>query len=260
MIKLITCDIDGTLIPHVSMDLDPAYFDIIRRLRDKGVAFAAASGRQHFRLREMFEPVAKDIYFICENGAVVFDGDRMLSTTLLDPDKAVALIHEILAHDELEVLISGAKSCYLLPKTEEYLRLIRDEIGYRTTVVSSVDDIPEAIIKVSAYRKDGAAAVADQFARWGEEFNMAIAGPEWLDFTLSDKGTGLDVICEDLGISPRDVMSFGDNFNDAPLLDKAGVPYIMSGACETLLDRYEHHCDCVADELEKFLTNCDENR
>ncbi len=257
MIKLITCDIDGTLIPHVSMELDPVYFDLIRRLREQGVAFAAASGRQFFRLRQMFAPVADDIFFICENGAVVSDGDRILSTTAFDRQKAHELASRILEHDELELLISGPESCYIIPKTEDYATLIRDELGYLTTVVSSLDEITEPIVKVTAYRKAGAAAVAPQFEEWGKVFSMAIAGPEWLDFTLSDKGTGLDVICGEMGISPAEVMSFGDNFNDVPLLDKVGAPFIMAGACDELLARYPRHCDLVSTELENFLQNSD---
>lgn len=259
MIKLVTCDIDGTLIPHVSMELDPVYFDYIRRLKEKGVAFAAASGRQYFRLRQMFAPVANDIFFICENGAVVSDGDRLLSTTALDEQNARKLAAQILADDELEVLISGPENCYILPKTQDYVRLVCEELGYQTTIVSSLDDIREPIVKVTAYRKAGAAAIAPLFTDWGAVFNMAIAGPEWLDFTLSDKGTGLSVICEEMGISPAEVMSFGDNYNDLPLLDKVGTPFIMASACDELLRRYPLHCRVVSEELDKFLTNTDKN-
>jgi len=258
MIRLVTSDLDGTLLHDINAQLSPDIFPLIRRLKEHGIAFAAASGRQHFRLRQMFAQVAQDIYFICENGAVVYKGDEPLSETRLDQQQAHELIADILAHPECEVLISGAKTCYLIPKTDEYVHLIRDLIGYRTDIVSSVDEIPEAIIKVSAYRKDGALAVKPHFCpKWDKVFNSAIAGPEWLDFTLSDKGTGLDVICADMGISPAEVMSFGDNYNDAPLMDKAGYPYIMENAVDALKARYPYRCVRVEDTLEKFLSELD---
>ncbi len=259
MIRLITCDIDGTLLLDGAWELDEAYFPLIRQIRERGIAFAAASGRQHDRLRRMFAPVADDILFICENGAVVFDGDRKLSETRLDEDKAHRLIAEILAVEECEVLISGAESCYLIPKTEDYVHLIRDLIGYRTVIVSSVDEIPEKIIKVSAYRKEGAAAIAPRFDEWTAHFNTAIAGNEWLDFTLSDKGTGLDEICAALGIGHDEVMSFGDNYNDLPLLQKAGHPFIMDNADEPLLRRFPRHCHNVHQTLTDFLARGEEN-
>lgn len=254
MIRLVTSDLDGTLLLGGSWELDPAIFERIRRLKAHGIAFAAASGRQYFRLRQMFEPVAEDIYFIAENGAVVFEGDRLLSETRLDPVKARTLMEDILARPDCEVLISGANSCYLLPKSEEYVHLIRDLIGYRTVIVDSLDDIPEPVIKVSAYRKEGASVLYPVFApQWEATFNMAIAGHEWLDFTLSDKGTGLDEICRAMGIAPADVMSFGDNYNDLPLLQKAGHPYIMENAAEDLRARFEHRCTRVEETLDAFL-------
>ena len=45
MIKLIVSDVDGTLVPDGSPDLDPEVFDIILKLREKGMQFVVASGR-----------------------------------------------------------------------------------------------------------------------------------------------------------------------------------------------------------------------
>ena len=39
MIKLIVSDVDGTLVPDGSPDLDPEVFDIILKLREKGMQF-----------------------------------------------------------------------------------------------------------------------------------------------------------------------------------------------------------------------------
>ena len=205
----------------------------------------------------MFEPVAKDIFFICENGAVVYEGDTPVSETRLDPQKARALMEQILAHPECEILISGAKSCYLLPKKGEncdYVRHIRETLGYRTTIVNSLDEIEEPIIKVTASRWDGVDAILSDFAMWESEFSMAVAGKEWLDFTLADKGTGLDDITARMGIDNKDVMSFGDNFNDLPLLRKAGHPYVMENGAAALKERFPNHCVRVADTLEEFLS------
>lgn len=259
MIRLITSDLDGTLLQGGSWELSGDIFPLIRRLTAHGIPFAVASGRQHFRLREMFDEVAQEIYFICENGAVVYKGDTPLCETALDTQKAHELIGEIVAHPLCdEVLISGAKSCYLMTDNEEYIHLIRDLLGYRTQIISSVDEIPEPIIKVTAYRKDGAAILQPLLCpTWDKVFHGAIAGHEWLDFTLADKGMGLDVICKDLGISPDDVMSFGDNYNDAPLMDKVGYPYIMDNAADALKARYPYHCSRVNDVLEKFLNELD---
>lgn len=53
---------------------------------------------------------------------------------------------------------------------------------------------------------------------------MAAAGPDWVDFGLADKGKGLRELCAGLGIHPEEVVAFGDNWNDAAMLETAGRP------------------------------------
>ena len=45
MIKLIVSDVDGTLVPEGTNDIDPELFTLIRRLKAQGIYFAVASGR-----------------------------------------------------------------------------------------------------------------------------------------------------------------------------------------------------------------------
>ena len=100
-IKLIVSDIDGTLIPYGERDLPEALFPMIRALREKGVLFCPASGRQYRSLRRLFAPVANEFAYLCENGAVVIgmgaeDAAPLLCKTPMTPrDKAVALCEAI---------------------------------------------------------------------------------------------------------------------------------------------------------------------
>lgn len=49
MIKLIVSDIDGTLVKDGTLDINPEYMDVIRKLTEKGIHFVACSGkRYHF--------------------------------------------------------------------------------------------------------------------------------------------------------------------------------------------------------------------
>ena len=71
MIKLVASDVDGTLLPEGSSDMNPELYDVIRRLKEKGIVFAAASGRQMNSVRRVFRPVLDDVYFISNNGGYV---------------------------------------------------------------------------------------------------------------------------------------------------------------------------------------------
>ena len=55
MIKVIASDMDGTLIPHYGDGVPEEMFQMIRKFREHGIQFMAASGRQHANLQYMFE-------------------------------------------------------------------------------------------------------------------------------------------------------------------------------------------------------------
>ena len=57
MIKLVASDIDGTLVPEGTTSIDPEFYEIIRKLKKKGILFAGASGRQYSSMRALLDPV-----------------------------------------------------------------------------------------------------------------------------------------------------------------------------------------------------------
>ena len=79
MIKLIASDLDGTLLKNGAQELPPDIFPIIRELRQKGIRFVAASGRQYYNLRLLFKPVMDEIFYIAENGSLCICNDKILS-------------------------------------------------------------------------------------------------------------------------------------------------------------------------------------
>ena len=232
MIRLVASDIDGTLLQGGARALSDELFGLIRVLKKRGILFCAASGRQYRSMRALFAQAEDDIAYLCENGAIVYRGGSVVSKLAMERADALALIGQIQAQEQCEVLISGADTSYLIPKHP---------------------DIPEDILKVSAYCRDGAASHAQTLgAPWKAAYSVAVAGEKWLDFTRADKGTGLAALCGELGVRPQEVIAFGDNFNDVPMLDLVGSPYIMQGAVPALLERYPMQCARVEDVLRKL--------
>lgn len=263
MIKLIASDIDGTLIPYGKSQLPDELFPLIRRLRRAGVLFCPASGRQYHSLRVLFAPVADEICYLCENGAAVFgpgteaDAPLLSKTPMPRPD-ALALARAILAAPGCDVLISGERTGYLCRCGERILRDMRERVKNMIQIVENVEDITEDMIKVSAFCPGGPEAPAELLGpRFGAAFHMAAAGPDWLDFTLADKGTGLRGLCAALEIDPGDVCAFGDNWNDVPMLEAAGTAVLMDTAAPGLRERFPRQCRSVPEELKSILTQAE---
>lgn len=82
---------------------------------------------------------------------------------------------------------------------------------------------------------------------------MAAAGPDWVDFTLANKGTGIRTLCKALGIAPQEVAAFGDNWNDRAMLQAVGEPWLMSAADPELRAQFPRQCADVLTVLEEIL-------
>ncbi len=256
MIKLVACDIDGTLLHGNETRIKPVIFDRITRLKQKGILFCAASGRQYTNLRRLFSPVAHEIYFLCENGAAVYGPGNpglLLDKTVMDRGLVEQLAHEIAAQPNCEVFISGVNSGYLCPKTPDALEAILYFVD-NITVVSKFNEITEDFLKVSAYCRDGAEKYQSVFGpKWTSHFNMAVSGEKWLDFTIADKGVGIKTVCKALGINPQDIMAIGDNYNDLPMLKLVGSPVIMENAAPELKKMFRQKCRNVETVLDQLL-------
>lgn len=256
MIRFIASDIDGTLLQNGERQISDRFFREASRLMDRGVAVCAASGRQYQSLRNLFAPIADRMYFLCENGAVVYgpgEPPKLLSQTVIDRATSLKLCHDILDIPDCEVLISGTNVSYLCPKTQAYVDHIQYFVGNNVAILPNPEAMPEEFVKISAYFKAGAQHV-DPLLRpqWEDRFQIAIAGACWLDFTQADKSTGIRALCSHLHIAPEEAMAFGDNYNDIPMLDSVGHPYLMSSSAEPLRQRYPTQCNRVEDVLEEF--------
>ena len=68
MIKLIASDLDGTLLPEGTPDIDPKIYEVIRRLQNAGITFVAASGRNYESVMSIFGCMERELMVISDNG------------------------------------------------------------------------------------------------------------------------------------------------------------------------------------------------
>lgn len=259
MIKLVVSDIDGTLLPYGETKLSEEIFPLIEQLKARGIPFCPTSGRQYHSLRTLFPPVADELAYACENGGVVYgpgteEDAPIWDSTPMERTAALSLAREILALPDSQLLITGPKYAYLSQCTQDYVELMRDNKGFQLRIIEDLDEIHEDILKVSAYCPLGTQPAAEALGpTWSKVFHMAVAGEDWLDFTLADKGVGVRGLCRAMGIDPKDVLAFGDNWNDAAMLSLVGHPYLMASSEEELRKRFPTTCRRVEDVLRHFL-------
>lgn len=244
MIKLIASDIDGTLLVEGSDSLNTEIFDVICKLKDKDIIFAAASGRQYTSIRRLFEPVANDMIFVSDNGASIICRGYEIHASVMDRDIIKELALRIRQLDDCYMVASTRNGqSYIEEYDEGLVELLAN--GYHVDLhqIEDILKIPYDIIKCSIYKKHDIQMVAPEFqSKYQDRLNVTIAGDIWLDFMNYDvdKGIALKTIQDTLHILPEETMVFGDNMNDIGMMEAAGESYAVANAAEAVKAAAKH--------------------
>ncbi len=257
-IKLIASDLDGTLLLNSAQQCNPEVYTIIEKLAEKGVYFVAASGRQYHSLQKLFAPVKDKIAYLCENGALVIYMNEVLVKNQLEDSLALEVCHAVIDEPDCDIVISGERTCYLIPKKPEFVTHVRDVVGNQVTVVDVPERIEEPIIKVAyfteaAKQKEVKERLVKRFA--GRACTIMTSGNEWTDVVANGTGKGeaLAKLGERLGILPEEMAAFGDNENDRSMLEFVGHPYLMEVCNPTMENVTAKRCRKVEDSLMEIL-------
>lgn len=237
MIRLIASDVDGTLIQDSTPNLYPEMEETIKRLKEKGILFCAASGRQYQSLENVFRNVADDIAYIAENGAHIRYQHKNISVTPMKREYIEGIMKMLRPYyGECEAIISTPNGSLIESKNQAFIDLIT--YGYHNTF-RQVDDVlaqDYEIIKIAVYRKGSIRNLGESrfIPAWEKNVKACMAGEEWVDFMDKsvDKGNGLKILEDYLGIERQEAMAFGDNDNDIGLMQAAGASYAVETAPE----------------------------
>lgn len=233
MIKLIVSDIDGTLVRDGENVLNPEYFQEILRLREKGIQFAAASGRQWHSIERIFDPIKEKIFYISDNGAYVGCYGRNLFLTPIERQLALRIVEEIRKNKELDVVLSGPDVVYVETDNQELVHWLADCYRFEIKQVPDVTKVPDEIIKVSAYKKHGVEESAGYIREnYKDQLKITISGDMWMDCMADgvNKGEAIRMIQESLDILPEETMVFGDQLNDLEMMGRAYYSYAIGNA------------------------------
>lgn len=247
-IKLIATDVDGTLVKDSSREVYDEMIEVIRSLRDAGLHFVIASGRQYGSIRKMFEPTERKLCYIAENGAHIIVNGENFSVTKMNRDYVEEIMADLrgLYSEGCHVVASTANGCYLESKDEAFIHLISEEYRNDVTLTEDILKADADIIKLAVYKKGTIRSIGESFLipKWQDKVKVTMAGEEWVDFMDKsvDKGNALKKIQEYFHISREETMVFGDNNNDLGMILSAEESYAVENAVGELKAKAKHIC------------------
>ena len=234
MIKLIATDLDHTLLDRDG--LVPEYTkELIRKAVDRGVIFAISTGRSIKSAQGVAESVGAAYMAICYNGALV-----------LDPVNGVTIYENSLEEDLVRGIVEYAHENDLYIQMYDEGTIVVEEL--------KLDRHPDPDLRYADYREVGdfleypffrtpkillacePERVPTEQAKleelFGERVYMAQSDAHLIEVVTEgvDKGVALENLAGYLGFAKDEIIAFGDNTNDLPLLKAAGTSVAVSNA------------------------------
>jgi len=231
-VRLVVSDMDGTLL-NSRHELDPDFYNVYRKLKSKGIIFAAASGRQYHNIRNVFSPIRSEIYFISENGGYVVHQEKDLHVQEMEPALTYSLIEDAKTIEGTFTILCGKKKAYIEDSTSffvEHLRRYYDEYEIVEDLLRVTDD---QFLKIAICDTSGAEKNAFNLFRTKiEHLQVKVSGDIWLDIShkLANKGVALKKVQKLLSITPDETVVFGDYLNDLEMMEQAYYSFAMENA------------------------------
>ena len=231
-VRLVASDMDGTLL-NTKHELSPEFFPIFNRMRQKGILFSSASGRQYQNLYNCFPGIQDEIIFIAENGSYVMHQGKELHLQQMDRDLTRDLLKRTKKLPNVLTILCGKKSAYIdndNPAFVERLSMYYDEYAIVDNLVHVDDDefLKIAICDLSGVEQN----TYPHFSEYHNDLQIKVSGNVWLDLShkLAHKGTALDIVQRKFGISREHTMVFGDYLNDVEMMGEAHFSFAMENA------------------------------
>jgi len=262
--KLIATDLDGTLV-HNDDTVSAYTHEVLDRVRAAGIRIVGATGRGP-RLTSLTRNDIRvaDFLVLAQGGWVL---DQAESSYLLRSRLSGPALAETLARLEAEV---GRLSVMVEALEHDDAPLWGDyDPTWRYPVVVErrpraeclIDDVIKAFARSFDHHVDELLEIARRIVP-PEVASVTQAGLDYVEICPANvnKGTGLAVVAESVGVDPQDVLVFGDMPNDLPMFAWAGWsrvavanahPSLMAVADEVTLSNDE---DGVAVYLDKLLS------
>jgi len=264
--KLIAMDLDGTLSNDQKIITEKTKVALMTA-QNAGIRLALASARPSpglFRERDVLRLQDHQGILMSYNGGRIVDAatGKVLFETSMDLDETKAVLRQLEKLPVTPILDDGVqfyvtdKNGYKVDYECRNNNMVCSEVG------NLADFLPFAPVKIlMSVQPEALKEVQREIAAFlPESLTVVQTAPFYLEVIpkIINKGQGIRDICQVLGITPAEVIAFGDAENDIPMLKAAGMGVAMGNATEAVKQAADmvtltNNEDGIAAALEKLI-------
>ena len=250
MIKLITIDVDGTLVTPLKR-LTKENIAAIERAKNAGIQIALVSGRPFHSMIDLNKRLGLDKkghFTICQNGSYVFDNfsQKPMFGTFQSPSNLVK-VAKLLENYRLDISAMDGENFYSNKKRPNIYTKIDAKIHKMPIKLVDYENLPEDM-EFGRFMVLGSKGEIKRFIEnMPDEIKNNYYPVQTAPFLVeimnknTNKGYAISQMAEKLGYKMEEVMAIGNEKNDIPMLEAAGFAVAMGNA----VDELKKHADYI---------------
>lgn len=268
MYKIIVCDLDQTLLSD-DCTVSRENIEAIRRARALGVKFVPATGRGYRSVRNTLAELGlldqENEYVISFNGGAITEnrGDRLLHFEGISFGLAEELFRRGLDY-HVCIHVYTKDTVYVYRLWQEEIDFLKGRMEVKEFFEPNLDFLAgQEIVKVLYMNTDYAylKQIEEDLKDVTGDADVSYSANRYIEFNRRgvNKGAGLLSLAKLLGVRREETIAIGDNFNDLPMIEAAGLGVGVRNSAEGIkpLCDYITKASCnegaVAEVIEKFV-------
>ncbi|WP_308242884.1 Cof-type HAD-IIB family hydrolase [uncultured Prevotella sp.] len=263
--KAIALDLDGTLTNH-NKEVTPLTKQTLIKAQKDGAHIILASGRPTFGIAPIAECLDIESYggfVLSYNGGKIVDWqskEEIYSNFLPDEvipilyDYAKAHNHAILGYDGKEIITEMPDDKYV----KEESRINKMNIRKVENLLESLPPHPTKLL-MTGEPELMQKGTEELLGIVGDKMDVFRSAPFFIELVPKgiDKAQSLLRLLDKIGLTPNDMIAFGDGYNDLSMLKLAGMGVAMANAVDEVKAEADYVTlsneeDGVAAAIEKF--------
>ena len=250
MYKLIALDIDGTLL-NSEKKVTQEVFDAIQSAKEKGVKVVLSTGRPLPGVQSLLKELKLNDE---ENYVVTFNGGLVQEITSQDVISNIEMSHEdfdyiyneLAKKHDIKIHINTPNSLVVPYKEVPKYSVHESKLNNIPVICMDENEINSDITFCKVMLVDEPEIIEDIITKIPQEFHdkytIVRSAPFFLEFLNKkvNKGSGLQALCDKLGIDPSEVIAVGDEENDRHMIEFAGLGVAMGNARDSIKEIANH--------------------
>ena len=257
MIKLIACDVDGTIL-NDKKEIDSNLKEVVEKLKEKDIALTIVSGRNEEISEKFIDYLNIQSPYITNNGGNIYQSHKCLLNDCI-PSKYNNYIARKLMEYDIPFRLFSTTIFYGHSNSEFF----KERQGIFEPLIkqydSSIDISDLEIYKITAdfiNNEEALNIFKEDLKDKDITFLKADVTAYCFNSLTATKGNALKSLCELMNIKLDEVMAFGDNYNDTSMLKNAGISVVMKNGDEGVKALADYICeDNNHNGVSNFLIN-----